>query len=112
VLTASEQMPEGVPSTIAAERMEEFSPGLNTDLLALLQATAELELELELEDVTISYGPVTDQPSGSGTTDAKTEGRPSSTDFGGSTVKGRVRSRGRPTRHVHLTRPVTLIGAT
>ncbi len=56
VLTASEQMPEGVPSTIAVERMEEFSPGLDTDLLALLQATAELEME----DVTISYGPVTD----------------------------------------------------
>jgi len=55
VLTASEQMPEGIPSTIAVERMEEFSPGLDTDLLALLQATAELEME----DVAISYGPVT-----------------------------------------------------
>jgi len=55
VLTAAEQMPEGVPSTIAVERMEEFSPGLDTDLLALLQATAEMEME----DVTISYGPVT-----------------------------------------------------
>jgi len=56
VLTATEQMPAGVPATIATERMEEFSPGLDTDLLALLQATAELEME----DVTITYGPVTD----------------------------------------------------
>jgi len=56
VLTASEQSPEGVPLTIAVERMEEFSPGLDVDLLALLQATAEMEME----DVAITYGPVTD----------------------------------------------------
>jgi len=55
VLTASEQMPEGIPATIAGERMEEFYAGLDTDLPALLQATAELEME----NVTISYGPVT-----------------------------------------------------
>ena len=55
MLTASEQMPEGVPLTIAVERMEEFSPGLDTDLLALLQATAEMEME----NIAISYGPVT-----------------------------------------------------
>ena len=55
VLTASEQMPEGVPLTIATERMEEFSPGLDVDLLALLQATAEMEMEA----VTMTYGPVT-----------------------------------------------------
>jgi len=54
VLTAGEQTPEGVPLTIAAERMEEFSPGLDKDLLALLQATAELEMA----DVSVSYGPV------------------------------------------------------
>ncbi len=56
VLTASEQSPEGVPLMIAVERMEEFSPGLDVDLLALLQATAEMEME----DVAITYGPVTD----------------------------------------------------
>jgi Mn-containing catalase len=54
VLTASEQAPQGVPITIAAERMEEFSPGLDKDLLALLQATAEMEMA----EVQLSYGPV------------------------------------------------------
>jgi Mn-containing catalase len=54
VLTATEQTPQGVPITLAAERMEEFSPGLDTDLLALLQATAEMEME----QVQVSYGPV------------------------------------------------------
>jgi len=55
-LDASEQAPEGVPSTIADERFEEFSPGLDTDLLALIQATADLELA----DVEPRYGPVGD----------------------------------------------------
>ncbi len=54
VLTASEQTPQGVPMTIAAERMEEFSPGLDTDLLALLQATAEMEMA----EVQMSFGAV------------------------------------------------------
>jgi Mn-containing catalase len=54
VLLADEQMPQGVPLTIATERMEEFSPGLDKDLLALLQATAEMEMA----DVTVQYGPV------------------------------------------------------
>ena len=54
VLTASEQMPQGVPITIASERMEEFSPGLDQDLLALLQATAEMELA----EVQKLFGPV------------------------------------------------------
>ncbi|MCW2615840.1 MAG: catalase [Frankiales bacterium] len=54
VLTANEQMPDGVPLTIAAERMEEFAPGLDKDLLALLQATAEMEME----QVQQSFGPV------------------------------------------------------
>ena len=31
---------------IAVERPEEFGPGLDPDLLKLVQATAELELEL------------------------------------------------------------------
>ncbi len=46
--------PKGCRLTIAVERMEEFSPGLDVDLLALLQATAEVKME----DVAISYGPV------------------------------------------------------
>jgi len=37
-------MPQGFPMTIAAERKEEFSPGLDKELLALIQATAEVEL--------------------------------------------------------------------
>jgi len=38
-------MPEGVPITIAPERREEFSPGLDKELLALIQATAEVEIQ-------------------------------------------------------------------
>ena len=37
-------MPEGFPMTIAPQRREEFSPGLDKDLLALIQATAEVEI--------------------------------------------------------------------
>ena len=40
----TEQMPEGFPMDIAVERPEEFAPGLDPDLLKLVQATAELEL--------------------------------------------------------------------
>jgi Mn-containing catalase len=58
VLVADEQMPEGVPLTIATERMEEFSPGLDKDLLQLLQATAEMEMS----DVMVSYGPIGAEP--------------------------------------------------
>ena len=54
-LDATEQAPAGVPSTIAEERFEEFSPGLDTDLLALIQATADLEMA-EVQPI---YGPVT-----------------------------------------------------
>ena len=36
-------MPEGFPMTIAPERREEFAPGLDKELLALIQATAEAE---------------------------------------------------------------------
>jgi Mn-containing catalase len=42
-----------VPSTISPERLEEFSPGLDADLLELIQATADLELQ-EIESY---YGP-------------------------------------------------------
>ena len=37
-------MPDGVPMTIAPERREEFSPGLDPELLSLIQATAEVEI--------------------------------------------------------------------
>ncbi|TCL75324.1 hypothetical protein EDF23_1103 [Curtobacterium sp. PhB128] len=44
-----------MPSFIAPERLEEFAPGLDADLLALIQQTAELELDA----VEVStYGPV------------------------------------------------------
>ena len=54
MLVADEQMPQGVPQTIAVERMEEFAPGLDKDLLALLQATAEMEMA----EVSNLFGPV------------------------------------------------------
>lgn len=53
-LDATEQAPAGVPITIAEERFEEFSPGLDPELLALVQATAELEMA----DVQPLYGPI------------------------------------------------------
>jgi len=59
-LDASEQAPEGVPSVIAPERFEEFSPGLSAELLELIQATAEMEMA----EVQSFYGPTgaTDDP--------------------------------------------------
>lgn len=54
-LSATEQAPAGVPSFIAPERLEEFAPGLDADLLALIQQTAELELD---QAETPLYGPV------------------------------------------------------
>jgi Mn-containing catalase len=53
-LIADQQAPEGVPSTIAPERFEEFAPGLDAGLMELIQATAELELA----DIESFYGPV------------------------------------------------------
>ncbi|WP_127127387.1 manganese catalase family protein [Georgenia sp. SYP-B2076] len=53
-LMAAEQAPEGVPATIAEERFEEFSPGLDPELLALIQATADMEMA----EVLPLYGPV------------------------------------------------------
>jgi Mn-containing catalase len=38
-------MPEGVHIEIAPERREEFSPGLDAELLSLIQATAEIEIK-------------------------------------------------------------------
>lgn len=53
-LDMREQSPEGVPSEIAPERLEEFAPGLDPALLELIQATANLEMA----EVDVSYGPV------------------------------------------------------
>jgi len=52
-LSSTEQAPKGAPSTISPERLEEFSPGLDKDLLALIQQTAEMELA----DIESFYGP-------------------------------------------------------
>ncbi|MBO3102764.1 manganese catalase family protein [Cellulomonas fengjieae] len=62
-LDAREQAPGGVPITIAEERFEEFSPGLDTDLLALIQATADLEMA---EPMPALFGPIA--PGGAATT--------------------------------------------
>lgn len=51
-LDATEQAPEGVPSVIAPERFEEFSPGTDPDLMALIEATAEMELA----DIDATFG--------------------------------------------------------
>jgi Mn-containing catalase len=40
----TEVMPDGFPITISPERREEFAPGLDPELMALIQATAEQEL--------------------------------------------------------------------
>jgi Mn-containing catalase len=52
-LVADEQAPVGVPNVIAPERMEEFAPGLDPELLELIQATAAMEMA----EVDVSYGP-------------------------------------------------------
>ena len=52
MLDASEQAPEGAPLTIAPERPEEFSPGADAELRALIEATAEMELA----DIDATFG--------------------------------------------------------
>lgn len=52
-LDASEQAPVGVPSVIAPERFEEFAPGLDPELLQLIQATADMEMA----DIDNMFGP-------------------------------------------------------
>ncbi|MFF1252928.1 manganese catalase family protein [Pseudarthrobacter sp. NPDC058329] len=42
---STETMPTGVPIKMSPERKEEFAPGLDPELLALIQATAEIELK-------------------------------------------------------------------
>jgi len=53
-LESTEQAPVGVRSVIAEERLEEFAPGLDPELLKLIQATADLELA----EVDALFGPV------------------------------------------------------
>lgn len=60
-LPATEQAPGGAPSSIAEQRLEEFSPGLDPELLELIQATAELELQ----EVEAMFGPVGEDAAGS-----------------------------------------------
>jgi Mn-containing catalase len=60
-LDASEQAPQGVPSEIAPERFEEFAPGLDPELLELIQATAQMEMA----EVSTSFGPVNADEEGS-----------------------------------------------
>jgi Mn-containing catalase len=52
-LSATEQAPAGVPSKIAPERLEEFAPGLDAELLEMIQKTAEAELA----EIEAYYGP-------------------------------------------------------
>ncbi len=77
MLDASEQMPAGVPLTIAVERPEEFSPGLDPELIALIQASAEIEMA----EVSMSYGqlvpdvaPAPPAPAAAASAKAKKEG--------------------------------------
>src|SRR5919107_5090631 len=51
-LDATEQAPEGVPIEIAPERPEEFSPGADPELIALIEATAAMEMA----DIDTTFG--------------------------------------------------------
>ena len=51
-LDASEQAPAGAPLTISPERLEEFSPGADKDLIALIEATAAMEMA----DIDATFG--------------------------------------------------------
>ena len=51
-LDATQQAPEGVPSEISVERPEEFSPGADADLIALIEATAAMEMA----DIDATFG--------------------------------------------------------
>jgi Mn-containing catalase len=51
-LDATLQAPEGVPSVISRERFEEFSPGADKDLIALIEATAAMEMA----DIDATFG--------------------------------------------------------
>ncbi|WP_136055550.1 manganese catalase family protein [Microbacterium sp. K24] len=51
-LDASEQAPVGAPMTISPERLEEFSPGADDELRALIEATAAMEMA----DIDATFG--------------------------------------------------------
>jgi Mn-containing catalase len=51
-LDASEQAPVGHPMTIAPERFEEFAPGADDELQALIEATAAMEMA----DIDATFG--------------------------------------------------------
>jgi Mn-containing catalase len=51
-LDATQQAPEGAPLVIAPERPEEFAPGADKELLALIQATAAMEMA----DIEMTFG--------------------------------------------------------
>ncbi|AQY02633.1 manganese catalase family protein [Microbacterium foliorum] len=51
-LDASEQAPVGVPMKISPERLEEFSPGADKELRALIEATAAMEMA----DIDATFG--------------------------------------------------------
>ena len=51
-LDASEQAPGGTPMTISPERPEEFSPGADDELRALIEATAAMEMA----DIDATFG--------------------------------------------------------
>jgi len=53
-LDASQQAPQGAPLDIGAERPEEFAPGADKELRALIEATAEMEMAT----IDMSFGPM------------------------------------------------------
>ncbi|GAA1419038.1 manganese catalase family protein [Agrococcus citreus] len=53
-LDASEQAPQGAPMDIGAERPEEFAPGADKELRALIEATAEMEMAT----IDMTFGPM------------------------------------------------------
>lgn len=69
-LESREQAPEGVPSAISVERLEEFSPGTDPELLKLIQATAEMELA-EIDAMFAPVAAATTPKSGSSAKAAK-----------------------------------------
>jgi Mn-containing catalase len=53
-LDASEQAPQGAPLDIGAERPEEFAPGADKELRALIEATAAMEMA----QIDMAFGPM------------------------------------------------------
>ncbi len=53
-LDASQQAPQVAPMDIGAERPEEFAPGADAELRALIEATAEMEMAT----IDMTFGPM------------------------------------------------------